>query len=40
MSPLVVVLLLLAGLSESAGRILPLVARRPECRRPARFCSC
>jgi hypothetical protein len=29
MSPLVVVLLLFAGLSESAGRILPLVARRP-----------
>ena len=28
MSPAVVVLLLLAGLSESAGRILPLVARR------------
>jgi hypothetical protein len=28
MSPLVVVLLLIAGLSESAGRILPLVARR------------
>ncbi|MDP4506759.1 hypothetical protein OHA25_42390 [Nonomuraea sp. NBC_00507] len=29
MSPTVVVLLLLAGLSEAAGRILPLVARRP-----------
>ncbi|TDC96658.1 hypothetical protein E1292_38100 [Nonomuraea deserti] len=29
MSPAVVVLVLLAGLSESAGRILPLVARRP-----------
>ncbi|MFI7616312.1 hypothetical protein ACIBP6_34325 [Nonomuraea terrae] len=29
MSPAVVVLLLFAGLSESAGRILPLVARRP-----------
>ena len=28
MSPAVVVLLLLAGLSEAAGRILPLVARR------------
>jgi hypothetical protein len=28
MSPTVVVLLLFAGLSESAGRILPLVARR------------
>jgi hypothetical protein len=29
MSPAVVVLLLLAGLSEAVGRILPLVARRP-----------
>ncbi|MFJ9022003.1 hypothetical protein ACIRPU_18850 [Streptomyces sp. NPDC102259] len=29
MSPAVVVLLLLAGVSETAGRILPLVARRP-----------
>ncbi|MEU4537326.1 hypothetical protein AB0G15_20925 [Streptosporangium sp. NPDC023825] len=29
MSPVVVVLLLLAGLSEAAGRILPLIARRP-----------
>jgi hypothetical protein len=29
MSPVVVGLLLFAGLSESAGRILPLVARRP-----------
>ncbi|MET8325747.1 hypothetical protein [Streptomyces sp. NPDC005181] len=29
MSPVVVVLLLFAGLSEAAGRILPLVARRP-----------
>ncbi|TKK83939.1 hypothetical protein FDA94_31740 [Herbidospora galbida] len=29
MSPVVVVLLLLAGLSEAAGRILPMVARRP-----------
>ncbi|MDX2546240.1 hypothetical protein ACOT81_03700 [Streptomyces sp. WI04-05B] len=29
MSPTVVVLLLFAGLSEAAGRILPLVARRP-----------
>ncbi|MFB4278686.1 MULTISPECIES: hypothetical protein [unclassified Nonomuraea] len=29
MSPLVAVVLLLAGLSESAGRILPLIARRP-----------
>ncbi|WP_061294700.1 hypothetical protein [Herbidospora cretacea] len=29
MSPVVLVLLLLAGLSESAGRILPVVARRP-----------
>ena len=28
MSPAVIVLLLLAGLSESAGRILPLLARR------------
>ncbi|MFD9316396.1 hypothetical protein ACFWDQ_01540 [Streptomyces sp. NPDC060053] len=29
MSPAVVVLLLFAGVSETAGRILPLVARRP-----------
>src|SRR4051794_27337979 len=29
MSPVVVVLLLFAGLSEAAGRVLPLVARRP-----------
>ncbi|GHH17144.1 hypothetical protein [Streptomyces lanatus] len=29
MTALVVVLLLLAGLSEAAGRILPLLARRP-----------
>ena len=29
MSTAVVVLLILAGLSESAGRVLPLVARRP-----------
>ena len=29
MSPVVVALLLFAGLSEAAGRILPLVARRP-----------
>lgn len=29
MTPVVVVLLLFAGLSESAGRILPLIARRP-----------
>ncbi|ADI05804.1 integral membrane protein [Streptomyces bingchenggensis BCW-1] len=29
MSPVVIVLLLFAGLSEAAGRILPLVARRP-----------
>jgi hypothetical protein len=29
MSPAAVVLLLFAGLSEAAGRILPLVARRP-----------
>ncbi|MEV7733012.1 hypothetical protein AB0O75_13090 [Streptomyces sp. NPDC088921] len=29
MSPAVVVLLVFAGLSEAAGRILPLVARRP-----------
>ncbi len=29
MSPVVVVVLLLAGLSEAAGRILPLIARRP-----------
>ncbi|MDT6983111.1 hypothetical protein ACFSUJ_01870 [Streptomyces lusitanus] len=30
MPPLVLALVLLAGLSEAAGRILPLVARRPE----------
>ncbi|WP_062442750.1 hypothetical protein [Herbidospora daliensis] len=29
MSPVVVVMLLLAGLSEAAGRLLPVVARRP-----------
>ncbi|MGO4754643.1 hypothetical protein AB4212_39595 [Streptomyces sp. 2MCAF27] len=29
MSPVVIVLLLVAGLSESAGRVLPLVTRRP-----------
>ncbi|MEU0945424.1 hypothetical protein ABZ379_21920 [Streptomyces canus] len=29
MSPAVVVLLLFAGLSEAAGRVLPLAARRP-----------
>ncbi|UBU18276.1 hypothetical protein [Nonomuraea gerenzanensis] len=29
MSPFVAVVLLLAGLSESAGRLLPLIARRP-----------
>nr|WP_062340002.1 hypothetical protein [Herbidospora sakaeratensis] len=29
MSPVLVVMLLLAGLSEAAGRILPMVARRP-----------
>jgi hypothetical protein len=29
MSPIIVLLLLLAGLSEAAGRILPLIARRP-----------
>ncbi|MEV0381086.1 hypothetical protein [Nonomuraea sp. NPDC050643] len=34
MSAAVVVLLLLAGLSESAGRILPLVARRAGVSRP------
>ncbi|WP_336215886.1 hypothetical protein [Nonomuraea sp. LPB2021202275-12-8] len=34
MSPVVVVLLLFAGLSESAGRILPLIARRPSVSRP------
>ncbi|MEQ4724793.1 hypothetical protein [Nonomuraea sp. B19D2] len=34
MSPLVVVLLLCAGLSEAAGRILPLVARRSSVPRP------
>jgi hypothetical protein len=33
MSP-VVVLLLIAGLSEAAGRVLPLVARRPGMSRP------
>ncbi|MEU8385662.1 hypothetical protein [Streptosporangium sp. NPDC048865] len=35
MSPVVVVLLLAAGLSEAAGRILPLVARRPGVSRSA-----
>jgi hypothetical protein len=34
MSPLVAVLLLSAGLSESAGRILPLLARRSGVSRP------
>lgn len=34
MSPTVVVLLLLAGLSEAAGRILPFLARRPATSRP------
>ncbi len=29
MSPIVVLLLLVAGLSEAVGRILPLIARRP-----------
>ncbi|MGJ6968606.1 hypothetical protein ACSDR0_42540 [Streptosporangium sp. G11] len=33
MSPAVILLLLLAGLSESAGRILPLIARRPSASR-------
>jgi hypothetical protein len=33
MSP-VIVLLLIAGLSEAAGRVLPLVARRPGMSRP------
>jgi hypothetical protein len=32
MSP-VIVLLLLAGLSEAAGRVVPLIARRPDCPR-------
>ena len=35
MSPAVVVLLLIAGLSEAAGRLLPLVARRPGMSRTA-----
>ncbi|MFI9842073.1 hypothetical protein ACIHFD_33915 [Nonomuraea sp. NPDC051941] len=34
MSPVVVVLLLFAGLSEAVGRFLPLVARRPGVSRP------
>ena len=36
MSPVVVLILLLAGLSEAAGRLLPLVARRPGMSRPRR----
>ncbi|RSM44930.1 hypothetical protein DMA12_14820 [Amycolatopsis balhimycina DSM 5908] len=35
MSPAIVVLLLLAGCSEAAGRILPLVVRRPGLSRTA-----
>ncbi|MEV6285773.1 hypothetical protein [Kribbella sp. NPDC051770] len=35
MTPLVVVLLLLAGLSEAAGRVLPLVVRGPKLSRPS-----
>jgi hypothetical protein len=35
MTPLVVVLLLLAGLSEAAGRVLPLVIRGPALSRPS-----
>ncbi|MGP4096311.1 hypothetical protein [Nonomuraea sp. KM90] len=34
MSPLVIILLLLAGLSEAIGRLLPLIARRPRTSRP------
>ncbi|MGW3351903.1 hypothetical protein ACWDA3_52165 [Nonomuraea rubra] len=34
MSPLVLTLLLLGGLSEAAGRLLPLIARRPRTSRP------
>ncbi|GAA4950379.1 hypothetical protein HD597_002555 [Nonomuraea thailandensis] len=34
MSSLVIILLLLAGLSEAAGRLLPLLARRPRTSRP------
>lgn len=34
MSPVLVVLVLLAGLSEAAGRLLPLVARRSRVSRP------
>ncbi|GGW98349.1 hypothetical protein GCM10010297_20050 [Streptomyces malachitofuscus] len=37
MSPVVVVLVVLAGLSEAAGRILPLVARRSGVSRPIVF---
>jgi hypothetical protein len=33
-STLVLILLLLAGLSEAAGRLLPLIARRPRTSRP------
>ncbi|CAL9349977.1 hypothetical protein SUDANB176_00453 [Streptomyces sp. enrichment culture] len=35
MSPVVVVLLLFAGMSEAAGRILPLAVRRPGVSRPS-----
>ncbi|WP_432947182.1 hypothetical protein ACQPXM_10245 [Kribbella sp. CA-253562] len=35
MTPLVAVLLLLAGLSEAAGRVLPLVVRGPALSRPS-----
>jgi hypothetical protein len=34
MAPVVIVLLLFAGVSEAAGRILPLVVRRPGMPRP------
>ncbi|TYB64871.1 hypothetical protein FXF51_20720 [Nonomuraea sp. PA05] len=34
MSPLVIILLLLAGLSEAIGRLLPLLTRRPRTSRP------
>lgn len=40
MSPLVVVLLLIAGLSESAGRILPWWLAVPACRGPMRSGCC
>ena len=33
MSPIVILLLVLAGLSEAVGRILPLIARRPSASR-------